>query len=202
MEREDREALEAALQAAFVRGELRAVATRILEAYGPEIVGFLVAVLRDHDDAADAFAQASLDLWRGLPGYRAQASFRTWAYTIARNAAHRHRRDPLRRRGVALTDCPEVDAIEQRVRTTTLTYLRSEVRDRVSMLRDALDEEERMLLILRIDRDMAWSDIADVMLAPKDDAERARASASLRKRFERVKDRLRALAKDAPLVAP
>src|SRR5437016_12395600 len=104
--REDREALEKELHEAFAGGELRAVATRLLEAYGPELMGFLVAVLRDKEDASDVFAQASEDMWRGLPTYRGQAAFRTWVYTIARNAAHRFRRDPLRRRGVALSDCP------------------------------------------------------------------------------------------------
>jgi hypothetical protein len=43
---------------------------------------------------------------------------------------------------------------------------------------------------LRVDRRMPWRDIARVMADDGDDLERL--SASLRKRFERVKERLRA----------
>jgi RNA polymerase sigma-70 factor (ECF subfamily) len=199
---EEREALESALRAARARGELRVVATRVVEAYGAEILGFLAAVVRDRHDrrdreeAGEVFAQFCEDLWAGLPAFRGEASFRTWAYTLARNAAHRHARDPLRRRGVALSDCPELAELEQRARTATLSYLRSDVKDRVSRLREALDPDDRMLLILRVDRSMSWNEMADVMIdpAPSDDAERARGAASLRKRFERIKDRLRKLA--------
>jgi RNA polymerase sigma-70 factor (ECF subfamily) len=207
---EERDALEGALREARARGDLRAVATCIVERYGGEILGFLSAALGDREEAGEVFAQFCEDMWSGLPAFRSHSSFRTWAYTIARNAAHRHRRDPLRRRGVALSDCPELGEIEQRVRTTTLSYLRSEVKDRVSRLRDALDPEDRMLLILRVDRGMAWNDMVSVLDAERSDgagagdaggaesamsdAERAKRAASLRKRFERLKERLRALA--------
>ena len=49
---------------------------------------------------------------------------------------------------------------------------------------------KRTLLVLRVDRRMPWRDIARVMADDGDDLERL--SASLRKRFERVKERLRA----------
>jgi RNA polymerase sigma-70 factor (ECF subfamily) len=195
MESGERDELERTLRAACARGDFRAAATLVVERYGPEIVGFLVAVLRDKQVAGDVFSQFCEDLWSGLPAFRGQAAFRTWAYTLARNAAHRYRRDPLRRRGVALSDCAEIAAMEQHVRTTTLTYLRSEVKDRVSRLRDALDPDDQMLLILRVDRGLSWNEMAEVMLEPSADAdELARKSASLRKRFERIKGRLRTLA--------
>jgi hypothetical protein len=50
------------------------------------------------------------------------------------------------------------------------------------------------LLILRVDRDLDWRDIAHIFLgAEARDAELARHAAVLRKRFERAKQRLRAL---------
>lgn len=191
--RDEREAFEQSLSVLCARGELRAAATAIVERYGAEIVGFLVAVLRDRQAAAEVFAQLGLDLWSGLASFRGESSYRTWAYTLARNAAHRYRRDPLRRRGAPLSDCPELAEMERRVRTATLTYLRTEVKDEVSRLREMLDAEDQTLLILRVDRAMSWGDIAAVMLGASSDAdERARGAATLRKRFERVKDRLRA----------
>jgi RNA polymerase sigma-70 factor (ECF subfamily) len=199
----ERQEIERELSAAFARGDLRAVGARLVEGYGPELLGLLVAILRDERAATDVFSQVGEDLWRGLPGFRAQSSFRTWAYTLTHHAAQRWRRDPLRRRGVDLAECPEVLEVAERVRTTTLTYLRSEVKDRVRRLREQLDPDEQLLLVLRIDRDLAWDEIADVIHGQCDDAkERTRRAASLRKRFERTKDRLRALvARDPSLRA-
>ena len=194
---DDRDAFERTLCVMRASGDLRGAATAIVEGYGAEIVGFLVAVLRDRQSAGDVFSQFTEDLWAGIGRFRGESSHRTWAYTLARNAAHRHRRDPLRRRAVALSECPELAAMEERVRTATVTYMRSEVKNTIRRLRDSLDADDQMLLILRVDRGMAWNEVASVMLdaaadgAP-DTSEVARMSATLRKRFERVKDWLRA----------
>jgi RNA polymerase sigma-70 factor (ECF subfamily) len=144
------------------------------------------------------FSQFGEDLWTGLPGFRRASSFRTWAYTLAHHAAHRYRRDPLRKRGVALSECPDVLEMEERVRTTTLVHLRSEVKDRVRRLREKLEPDDQTLLVLRVDREMAWDEIAEILFAGTDERERVKNAASLRKRFERIKDRLRALVAEDP----
>jgi RNA polymerase sigma-70 factor (ECF subfamily) len=76
-----------------------------------------------------------------------------------------------------------------------LLHLRTEVKDKVAALRAQLDEEDRTILVLRIDRKLAWQDIARVLADEElSDAEATKRSAALRKRFERIKDRLRKLA--------
>jgi RNA polymerase sigma-70 factor, ECF subfamily len=74
-------------------------------------------------------------------------------------------------------------------------HLRTEIKDKVAALREQLDEEDRTILILRVDRKLAWQDIARV-LAEEDisGSEATKRSAALRKRFERIKERLRKLA--------
>ena len=145
------------------------------------------------DGRREVFAQLCENLWRGLPRFRWESSIRTWLYTLARHAAHAFRRDPHRRRRVGMSEHPEIAEIEAHVRTTTVTYLRSEVKDRVTRLRESLDPDEQMLLILRIDRQMAWTDIARILGGETLEAE-SRQAATLRKRFERLKERLRSLA--------
>jgi hypothetical protein len=59
-------------------------------------------------------------------------------------------------------------------------------------------------LILRVDRGLAWNEIAQSMDdgdAPLTDTELHRQAAALRKRFERIKDRLRVLAREAGLLS-
>ena len=66
--------------------------------------------------------------------------------------------------------------------------------------RDALPEEDRTLLILRIDRELSFDSIALAFSdAPEmmTDQERKRESARLRKRFEIVKKRLAAQIREA-----
>lgn len=170
-------------------------ATEALRQYGPEVLGFLYAALGNQTDARDAFSLFSESLWRGLPRLRWQSSFRTWAYALARAAIGRVLRDPLRRgRMVRLSQAPEVLLQTEVVRTVTLPHLRSEVKSQVRHLRMALDPDDQMILTLRVDRGMPWRDVAMVM-AGEDatETEVARQSALLRKRFERLKARIRDL---------
>src|SRR5262245_10828338 len=89
---------EAAIQDAHRRGDLPAAATAALELYGSEVLGFLIAILKDEAVGSDVFSQFCEDLWTGLPNFRWECTFRTWAYTVARNASRRHLRSPHHRR--------------------------------------------------------------------------------------------------------
>ena len=74
-------------------------------------------------------------------------------------------------------------------------------RDRAAALfAEALDPDDRLLLILRLDREMSWNDIADVYADERegDDGDRRRTAAKLRKRFERIKARVAELMRADP----
>ncbi|MBC8072305.1 MAG: sigma-70 family RNA polymerase sigma factor [Deltaproteobacteria bacterium] len=197
MDSEARTKLEHDIRARADAGELSAAVTIALRGYGPEVLGYLVAIARNDSDAGDAFSLFCEDVWRGLPRFRWASSFRTWAYTLARHAHFRLARDPERRHPkVALGDSPELAELAVQVRTTTMMQLNSQAKSKMTLLREQLEPDDRTLLILRIDRRLSWQEIARVMAddAELADAEATRAAAALRKRFERVKDRLRKLA--------
>ena len=172
-------------------GELEGAATAIVRGYGPEIVGYLAALARDVDRAHDVFSQVCEDLWRGLPEFRRDASARTWLYKLAWHAWLRHERDAFRRHGAPLLS-EHLSRLAAEVRSATAPYLRTEVKDAVARLREELAPDEQSLLILRVDRGLAWNEIAAVMEAE---------APALAKRFERVKAKLRKLAEDAGLIA-
>lgn len=200
---DEREALEAELKTLCQAGDHRAATTLTIERYGPEILGYLVAVARTESDATDAFSLFSEDLWRGITGFRWEASMRTWAYTLARNALRRLVRTPERRaRKVPLSRASEVMNMAERVRTETMQYLRTEVKDQVAELRAELDPEDQTLFVLRISRQMSWNEIARVMGEDPDasDDDLKKASARLRKRFERAKNTLAELARARGIV--
>lgn len=191
-----RAAREREIRAKLESGGARDAAAAAIELYGGEVLGFLHAVARDEDLASEAFSAFSEDLLRGLPGFRWDASLRTWAYALARNALHRLRRDPRRRarNNVPLSNPgADISAIVDQVRTATLPFLRTSVKDELRRLREALDPDDHALLVLRIDRKMSWRDIARAL--PGEESEEVdRRAATLRKRFERAKTMLRELA--------
>lgn len=194
-----RQALEAEIKALCDAGDYRAATTLTVERYGPEIFGYLVAVARTESDATEAFSMFSEDLWKGVTGFRWEASMRTWAYTLARNALRRLAREPDNRAAkVPLSQSPEVYHLAEKVRTRTMKHLRTEVKDQIAELRSELDPEDQTLFVLRLSRQMAWTEIARVMgdEADPDDGDLKRISARLRKRFERAKNQLAELARE------
>lgn len=162
--------------------------------YGPELVGWLTSMLPSEADAQDAFAWMSEELWRSLKRYDRRCSMRTWCYMLARHAAVRSRRQPRREHEQLVSHVPSlVHAVTHVWNTTRANAARAQ--DVYAEIREALDEDDQTLLVLRVDRNLAWRDIALVMLgedAAGDDV--TKKAATLRKQFERVKERLKELA--------
>jgi RNA polymerase sigma-70 factor (ECF subfamily) len=187
--------LASAVRASVERGDVAGATTRVVQDLGPEILGYLMAMTRREIEAHDAFAQFCEDVWRGLAGFRGESSLRTWCYVLARNALRRQWGGAPERHGphVSPSQAPEVQALAERARTATAEYLRTETKSRFAALRERLEPDDRTLLILRVDRRMAWRDIAAVLGEPPDPRGIERRAAALRKRFERLKLELRAL---------
>ena len=201
MDEADRQPFEEEVRALCARGNHASAATAIVRDYGPEILGFLMATHRDPVEANDTFAEVAEGVWRGLPGFAWESSVRTWAYAIARNVS-RLRQRTAARRGRRVTNASDTffQGVVDKVRTETTPFLRTEKKTRLQALRDALSEEDRVLLILRVDRGLAWNDVARIVAQGEDGARIDEGSivseaARLRKRFQLVKDRLRELAK-------
>jgi RNA polymerase sigma-70 factor (ECF subfamily) len=210
----ERDALEASMRARCDVGDYDGAATVAIKGYGAELFGFLVTLHRNEEDASDVFAAVCESIWRGLPKFGWASTLRTWAYTITRHASLRYQKDAQRRaRGaVPMTDFASVLAAE--IRTATQPFLKTDQKDAFAQIRDSLPEEDRMLLVLRVDRELPWNDLARIML----DEERAltggeespakeeeilkREAARLRKRFQLVKEKLLELGRSRGLVPP
>jgi RNA polymerase sigma-70 factor (ECF subfamily) len=180
--------VEGRIAAALDGGDLAGAATAALRAYGPGILGYLAAVLRDDDAAAEAFSAFGEDLWKGIGGFRRASTMKTWAYRVAWRAALRVLGSPRRRRERRLRTS-EVSSLVAEIWTTASAQRLDRQADELRALRERLDPEEQTLLILRFDRALSWNQVAEVLSldgAPVDPA-------ALRKRFERLKTRMREL---------
>jgi len=186
--------VEARIAEAVARGDFDAGATALIHGYGPQVLGFLRAVVRDPEEADDAFALFAENAWKGLPHWERRSSARAWAYRVAWNAASRQFRDPWRRRRDKLPT-----SVASKLAAAVTSSSGHDV-DRhqgtLDALRRQLTPEEQTLLVLRIDRDLTWQEVAVALGLPDD----AAGCAALRKRFERLKEKLAAAARASGLL--
>jgi RNA polymerase sigma-70 factor, ECF subfamily len=184
-------------------GALDELATLAVETYGSELYGFLIHVIGDPDAAEDVFSQTIEDFWRGLAGFRGGCSVRTWLYKLGRHASVRHHRSPWNRAPRAGSSA--LSWLVAAGRTLTVSWRRTDVQDRWRELRQGIAPDDRALLVLRVDRDLSWNEIAEVMSSESarfDDGSAGavtREAARLRKRFQLLKDQLRGRARAAGL---
>jgi RNA polymerase sigma-70 factor (ECF subfamily) len=185
--------VEKRVQEMLASGNLRGAATEAIQGYGPKVLGYLRSILRDDSDAADAFSNFAEDLWRGIGSYRGEASFKTWAYKLAWCAAMHIRSDTYRRLGRRL-ESGEASGLAAEIRTRSV--VRDEVQRRgLDKLRATLTPEEQTLLFLRLDQQLGWSEVAEVLSADGEVVE----AATVRKRYERLKADLAKLVKEQGL---
>ncbi len=186
--------LEKEVRALLDAGDRPAAATEAIQQLGPAVLRYLRSILRDEDDAADAFSVFAENVWRGLDTWRGEGSLRAWSFRLAWNAAMNLRTEAWRRRGRRFLT-GEASALAEEIRTRSHVKVERQ-RHALDTLRESLDPEDVSLLTLRIDQRLPWAEIAEILAAVGERAE----PAALMKRFERLKGRLARMAKDQGLI--
>lgn len=190
-----RASFEAEIEAACQRDDLEAATSKLIRGYGPEVLGFLVHATSDEALARDAFSWFCESVWKGLSRFRWESSLRTWCYVLARRSISRALRDRPGTRERPL-ETGQLENLAETVTTSALPIYRAQLAAGLAALRAELSQQERVLLTLRVDRELSWREIAQVV--GDDDhateAELDRTAAGLRKRYERAKARLHELA--------
>ncbi len=181
--------IDAEVAALLDQGEPDRAAERVIRELGAQILRYLRAVADDPDDADDAFSRFAEGLWSSMPGFRRDCSVKAWAYRIAWHAALRVLQDPYRRRRDGLRTS-QASRLADEVRSRTSLENEARLDERIERLRRELSPEERTLLVLRFDRGLPWREVARVLTDDGTPVEEP----ALRKRFERLKERLRRLA--------
>jgi RNA polymerase sigma-70 factor (ECF subfamily) len=174
-------------------GDLPGAATLAIRELGPPVARYLRGMLRGDTDAADAFSDWAESLWAGMGSFEGRSSFSAWAFRLAYHCALDLNDRAHRRRERRLATA-EASALAEEVRTTALTYERR--RRRLDELRAELPGDEQTLLFLRVDQQLPWDDVAAVLSTGATPVD----SAAVRKRFERVKEKLRKLAAERGLL--
>lgn len=156
-----------------------------LEAVGAEILGWLCGVFLDDRAAQAAYDDLCSELPHELWAFRDECPLRCWVYGLARRVAFRHLRSPESEEAPLGATAPP-----RQIRTEQTTELSGSL---LSRLRAKLDPEERMVLILRVDRRMTWEEVAHVMENPSVPATLRESADRLRRYFHDIRERVRAL---------
>ncbi len=191
---DESEKLEAELGGLIAAGKAEAAATAAIKGYGPQVLRYLRSILGDEEDAREAFSQFAENLWRGLPEFRGAAPFRIWAYRIAWNVACDTAKQPWRSRRRRL-ETGEATRIAETV-ASAADERHEQRRMDLKALRDSLSLDDRALAALRLDQGLSWAECAEVLSRDG----RVVKPNTLTKRFERIRERLGALARKRGLL--
>jgi RNA polymerase sigma-70 factor (ECF subfamily) len=182
--------VEARVTALLAEKEYRGAATEVIRGYGPRALGYLHRLLGNDADAADAFSMFAEQVWRGMPNFEGRSSVKTWAFKAAWSAAMKVRDDAWRRLREQLPSSAASHLADE-VRTNTALRFES-LRQELEVLRAELTAEDQTLLALRLDQELTWEEVAEVLSIEG----RVVDPATLRKRYERIKARLAAIVRE------
>jgi RNA polymerase sigma-70 factor (ECF subfamily) len=171
----------------LLAGEGRRAADRLLMRLSPELRPFLHRLLGDVSLADEAHSATCERLWRGLATFRWECSLRSWTYIIARREASRVRARHAREL-IHQTSLSKADQVAARPDPTSGTFSTTR-RDQMHSLRASLSPEDRDLLVLRVERGLAWKEIAAAFLEEHESEPDAlvREAARLRQRFRSIR---------------
>ena len=137
---------------------------QLVERFQRDVYGKAFAILRNHLDADDVVQETFLRVYRALPGFRFESSFRTWLITVTTRQALNFL---ARKRSVMESLDPVEDGPEHlalRVESNQMTALLDQESRR--LLREALPrlpQRQRQALQLKIQKDWKYEDIAREM---------------------------------------
>lgn len=183
--------VDAQVIAAVDAGEPTRAVELAVQRFGPELLGYCVAVLRSEDAGGEVYSDLCMSLLAALPRFRGNSALRTFLYAIAWNLVRKYRRRTGRRRRLIHLEATQREVIDQAIRTSTAFYRRTAAKEKLAEVRSSLSAADQTLLILRIDRGLSWQEVAEVM-----EVEGEGSVARLRKRYERVVAKLRRLMDD------
>jgi RNA polymerase sigma-70 factor, ECF subfamily len=142
----------------------QAAFTNLVERFQRDVYGKAFSILKNHLDADDVVQETFLRVYRALPGFRFESSFRTWLITITTRQAlnfldrTRHRHESLD------TDEQGQEHEALRVEDNQMNVLLDEESRR--LLREALPrlpERQKRALLLKMEKDWKYERIAQEM---------------------------------------
>ena len=138
---------------------------QLVTTHQPAIYRLALRMTGNPEDAADMTQEAFLRAWRGLGSFQADSSLSTWLFRLTSNvcidflrAARRHLCLLYTSDGEEYTlDAPDPAKLPEE------ELLAREEREELQAAMDLLAPEQRLILSLRVENDLSYTDIAAVL---------------------------------------
>ena len=148
----------------------------LVSAYQDRIYNMILRMCSNPADAEELAQEAFLRAMQKIDQFRGQSRFYTWLFRIAANLTISHRRRGSKLIFRSLTGSGEYEGLQAEGLTATLAQRRSpgpvaaamsaEVRRRIEQALDELDDEFRIVAVLRDIEQMNYAEISEVLNVP------------------------------------
>ena len=128
----------------------------LIELWKMPIFRFFLRSLNHHEDAEDLTQRVFIRIYRSSERYLPQAKFSTWIFTIARNLLIDEIKKRKRRPQVVFDEHIENAGDGEDGRSEELTEI-------LTKHLDTIPENHRTALLLRVQRELSYREIAEVM---------------------------------------
>lgn len=130
----------------------------LVRKYQKQLYAMLYRMVGNHEDASDLLQKAFIKAFTGLRTFERRATFKTWLYQIAINLAKNVYRDRAR-----IEQVPIDDVIIRRNPRTLETMIINENKQLLRQSLASLPEKQRMTLMLRVQSEKKFEEIAGIM---------------------------------------
>lgn len=183
----------------LVHNQKNEVVAKTIDVYGRELHARFMRWFQDTSIADELMSIVHEKLVVRITSFRGDSSLRTWLHRVAKNAAYDYQQQLNKAREEV--DVNEVILTAAGQRTSTPPWRRTSKRRQTQWLVSKLTEPERQLLILRVHKKLSWRKIAGIFESKSKTTQVGSCSEpALRKRFERLKLRLRELVMEASAI--
>ena len=133
---------------------------RLVTKYQRAIYALARRMLRDHDLADEAAQETFVKAYFALKQYDPSYRFYTWLSRIAFNLCCDALKE--RKRTIPLGDAPEPQSGDDPLESA----VQSDTRQRVRAQIDRLPADQRQIVLLRVDKDLSYEDIGNLLKIP------------------------------------
>jgi RNA polymerase sigma-70 factor (ECF subfamily) len=163
----------------------------IVRLYWRKVFNIAYKFVGRHDEAEDLTQEVFLRLYKSLDTFDRRANFQTWLVSVSRNLCIDHYRSVRKEREVVNRDVDPADLTPASPDRSAQAEL--EQRDRVRLLREALDQlapSLRTAVMMRDIQEMSYHDIADRLSLPEGTVKSRinRGRSELARQYRRLRD--------------
>lgn len=140
---------------------------KLVLAHQKQVYNLCLRMSGNEQDAYDLSQEAFIKAWRGLSQYQFGAEFSTWLYRLTRNVCIDHLRRVKRQPSVPLETEQDGEVLEMPLPDSAPgpeeRVLHEEKQRILSDAMQALPEEQREILVLRVVNDLPYEKIAEIL---------------------------------------